>query len=195
MVAQKTHGKHKKRIQMRISLLLLLVFTMFPAKGQEISIKCDCTSFIHWKNVDTSTFNGNSDLEKLFRTEVLCDNDEYMILRDSSDYFLIKRTDYAKSKTDTFIISQKPVWIKKQGIVCTYTQHDPNQIFTIYSQPDLNSEKLFERRLVVKEFGTLMIIKNCIKDWLKVMITINGKRMEGWIKKVNSCPLKCTTCT
>jgi len=187
-------GKQKKH--MRVLLLLLISFNFFQAFGQDIiSTNCNCNGFIDWSKVDTINFNGQKNLERLFKTEIPCGNDEYKIINDSSDYFLIRRDDYVITKYDTFAISRQSLWVKKQNIFCAYPRTYYEKRIAIYKQPDIDSDKIFDGILKDNEFFTLIIIKACINNWIKVQVTLSGVEYEGWIEKKYSCPLKCTTCT
>ena len=180
---------------MRILSFTLLICNFFVLIGQEISNKCNCYSFINWENVDEITLNDQKNLKKLHKTEIPCDNDLYKIIKDSSDYFLIQHDAYREYKPHTFAMSDHSLWIKKQNIFCVYTRTYYEKSFVIYSLPYINSKKIFNRILKDNEFNTLMIIKNCLNEWIKVHVTFNGKVYEGWIEKSYYCPLKCTTCT
>lgn len=180
---------------MRILSLILFICIFFVAIGQEISNKCECYSFINWENVNKNTFNGQKNLKKLYKTEIPCENDLYKILKDSSEYFLIKRDDCIINKLDTFGISCQVLWIKKQNIFCSYSRTYNEKSFTIYSLPNINSKKIFNRKLKDNEFNSLMIFKNCFNNWIKVRVKFSGVEYEGWINEKYSCPLHCTTCT
>lgn len=178
---------------MKNILLIGFIFCFYLTRGQ--STNCDCNAFINWKIIDIANLKGQEELRLLFKTEMNCDNDEYRILKDSSDCFLIKRNDYIKNERDTFSISKKHIWVRKQNLFGNYTQRTFEILFILYSNPDKNSDKLVNRVLTKEEFGSLMTIENCKVGWLKVKVILGGRIYEGWIEKSTGCPLKCTTCS
>lgn len=84
-------------------------------------------------------------------------------------------------------------WINKLSSLAVYSRnYEPEKsLMVVYSKPDAHSDTIICYK---KQYVEEMPVLDCINDWLKVVLEIDGKRYIGWLPSDMQCGLIYTTC-